>query len=259
MQEEKKDSALQEFMAGLGQTNPNPLESADPFAQKVEEKTEDVVEEEEKDEKPLPFHKDPKILRFIEKEVGKRVSTQRPAEQVTTHAADDEGTALLERIIGNDTPEKVQAVKDFQKYLAGLEDKGAQKALAKLQEQSDQEQEAERKAQDQLEESFEQVEETYNVDLSSNTPQARKTRSDFVDYIRKIAPKNEDGEVASFPDIPAAFEEFQERNKKAPVAPNRAKELASKGIVRSSDATIAPAQTKKDWKSIDKLFANLTS
>lgn len=258
MPEDKKDSALDEFMAGLGGTNPNPFESADPFAPKAQEKTEDVIGEKAEDEKPLPFHKDPKVLRFIEKEVEKRAPKVQPM-QAQAPTGDDELGDILTEIIGNDTPEKVAATKKFRKALEGLEEKGAQRAIEQLRQNSEAELAEERKAQDELDEAFEDVEETYNVDLSSNTAQARKTRAEFVEYIRKIAPKNADGEVASFPDISAAFEGFQEIQKRVPVAPNRAKELAARSMAKSSDATVAPKQTGKSWRDIDKLFSNLSS
>lgn len=249
---------MEEFMAGLGAPKADPLEANDPFASKEEEPVEEVVEEEE-DDKPLPFHKHPKVLRFIEKEVAKRTPHQIQQELRPSQGDEDEVTAVLERIIGNDTPEKQQAVKDFRKVLGSLEEKGAQRAIQQLQEQAEQERQEEIRAQEELDEGFDSVEETFGVDLSSNTPQARKTRSEFVDYIRKIAPKNEDGEVSAFPDLTSAFETFQELQKRAPTTSSRAKELASKGMARSSDATVAPAQTAKNWKSIDKLFSNLTN
>lgn len=255
-------NAVDQFLGDIGKSKDDPFKSADPFSVKGEEKVDAGDEDKgEETEKPVPFHKDPKVIRFIEKEVSKRLSEVKPRgdEVRSSHTEQDEMTAVLERVIGNDTPEKAQAVKDFRKMLGSLEEKGAQRAIAQLREQSDAELEKERRAQAELDESFDEIEETYGVDLSSSTPQARKTRSEFVDYVRKIAPKNEDGEVVAFPDLNAAFEEFQERSKK--VAPNntKAKSLASRGVERSSDTSVAPKATEKNWKTIDKLFGNLTS
>lgn len=252
-------SAVEQFLGDIGQPKEDPFKSADPFATKEEVKPDE--DNEEADDKPVPFHRDPKVLRFIEKEVGKRITQTKPSAEVHTARQDDtdEVTAVLERIIGNDTAEKVQAVKDFRKVLGNLEDKGAQRAFEKIQEQSQAQVERERQAKEELDESFESIEETYNVDLSSNTSHARKTRTEFVDYIRKIAPKNEEGEVSSFPDIPAAWEEFQERSKRIAPSNTQAKALASRGVARSTDASAAPKTTGRSWRDIDKLFGNLTS
>lgn len=225
-----------------------------------EETPEEKVKEEVVEEKPLPFHKDPKIQRYISKEIEKRVKDM-PVQSVEREfraETEDEGTDILTRIIGNDTPEKLSAVKDFRKYLGSLEENAAQKALNEFQAQAEAQKEEDQKAQRELDDSFEEIEETYSVDLTSNAPTARKARSEFVDYIRKIAPKNEEGEVIAFPDLNAAFEEFQERNKRAPTN-TRAKDLASRGMSRSSDASVAPVTGDKSWKGVDRFFSRFTN
>lgn len=228
--------------------------------------TEELIEtlpteedDEEKAEKPLPFHKDPKIQRYISKEIEKRVKDLpvQSAEREFRSETEDEGTDILTRIIGNDTPEKQSAVKDFRKYLGSLEEKAAQKALGEFQANAEAQIEEDRKAQRELDDSFEEIEETYSVDLTSNAPAARKARSEFVDYIRKIAPKNEDGEVIAYPDLNAAFEEFKERSKRAP-SNIKAKELAARGMSRSTDASQAPQNTDKSWKGVERLFSKLS-
>ncbi len=254
-------TAVEEFLGDVGKLQEDPFKSPDPFAPQEDAGEGDkiAVEEDKVDDKPLPFHKDPKILRFIEKEVARRVPQDKPTQEFrpSSPAETDEVTAVLERIIGNDTPEKQQGVRDLRKVLGNMEEKAAQAAISRLDAQEKQQLEEERAVQAQLDESFEEIEETFSVDLSSNTAQARKTRSEFVDYVRKIAPKDEHGEVTSFPDLPAAWEEFQERSKRAIPANTQAKALASRGVARSTDTTAAPAQTAKNWKSIDKLFGNL--
>lgn len=249
-------SAVEEFLGGLNQPKDDPFKSDDPFAPKAKEEVESV-EEEEKEEKPVPFHKDPKVTRFIEKEVAKRLADFKPATpEAPSKETEDEMTDVLVRIIGNDTPEKQAAVKDFRRVLGSLEEKGAQRALAQLEAQAEESAEADRQAMDELDSSFEEIEDTYGVDISSNTPQARKTRVEFVDFVRKIAPKDENGEVASFPDMLSAFETFQE-SKQRP-ASNRAKDLASRGLSRSKDVSTTPQTTDKSWNAVDKLFSKLT-
>ncbi len=253
-----------EVDAFLGDINEVP---ADPFAPTVEdpfaakEKVEVKKEEDEEEVKPLPFHKDPKVQRYVEKEISRALKDIKPTETERfvrdTSGDEDEATEILTRIIGNDTTEKVAAIKDFKKYLGGLEERGAQKALKELQDRQEQETEKDRKAQSELNQGFEDIEETYDVDLTSNAPTARKTRAEFIDYIKRIAPKNEAGEVAAFPDLNAAFEEFQEKKKTVPQPNSRAKELASRSMARSNDASNPPANTDKSWNAVDRLFSRL--
>ena len=72
--------------------------------------------------------------------------------------------------------------------------------------------------------------------------------------VRKRAPKNEEGEVSAFPDLLSAFETYQEMSKKAPAS--RAKELASRGMTRSTDTSSAVPQGRS-WRDVDKFFEQL--
>lgn len=263
---DNEKGAVDEFLSGLEKPQQDPFKSADPFAPATEKEEEGQDEgthedDEEKDLKPLPFHKDPKVQRYVEKEIAKALKDVKPATDTTARTSSqdmqDEITDVLTRIIGNDTAEKQQAVKDFRKVLGSLEEKGATRALEQFKAQAQEATDRDKQALDDLYSGLEEVEDSFGVDFSSNTAQARKLRSDFVAYIRKIAPKDENGEVTTFPDIPSAFEEFQDKLKKP--SNNRAKELASKGLSRSNDTSVAPAVAGKSWKEVDKLFSKLSN
>lgn len=228
-----------------------------------EEPAESDTSEEVEDEKPLPFHKDPKVQRYVDKQIEKAIKAiptpdQRTAREETSPSDVKDVIAAFTAIVGNDTPEKVKALEALEKTLAGADERASQKAIERFQQQV-QEQEQQRTKEDEaaiteLNSGFEEIEETLGVDLTSNTAQAQKLNLEFRQYLKKIAPKDENGEVKSFPDIPAAFEEFQERNKRAPAT--RAKELASRGMTRSND-TATSAPTGKSWKDVDRFFDKL--
>lgn len=235
-------------------------DTQDPFIQAVtpETKSED---EEVKEEKPIPFHKDPKVQRFIEKEVQKKLQDFKPSEadrfSADTKDSSDEITDVLTRIIGNDTPDKLSAIKDFKKVLIDREERGAQRALEQLNIQAQEEREAEVEAEQELAQGFENVEEQFGVDLTSNTAQARKERSEFVDFIRRVAPKNEDGDVTQFPDLTETYYLYKE-TKKSPTA-SRAKELSSRSMSRSSEATAPTQSTDRSWNAVDKIFSKFSN
>lgn len=221
--------------------------------------TNEVSDEMDVEEKPLPFHKDPKVQRYIEKQV-KSLTANAPVLQSTETVAPSDVKdviAAFADIIGNDTPEKVKALSALEKTLQGADERASQKAIERFQHQQEevlkQASEADRQAQEELDTYFDEIEETYNVDLSSNSASAKAMRSQFIEYVRKIAPKDEKGEVAAFPDLLGAFEDFQERSKRPPT---RAKELANRGITRSSDTTQAMPQGRS-WKDVDRFFDKL--
>lgn len=233
----------------------NEISTEAPFKEEeVVEKAEEIEEE----DKPLPFHKDPKVQRYVEKQIEKAFKDKPSAEQQFKKEVEEINLpASFIKLVGNDTEEKKQVLKDLSDYFGTLKGEARKEFLAELQEQQVAQQKEDAKAQEELDTYFEEIEETYNVDLSSNSATAKKTRSEFIDYVRKIAPKNNDGEVIGFPDLVSAFEEFQEKGKRTAPA-SRAKELASRGMTRSTDASNELPKSRS-WKDVDRYFSKLKS
>lgn len=250
------DNEVDKFLNDTnGDENPFKEEAKDPF-ESVIKKEEKVVEDTVTEEKPLPFHKDPKVQRYIEKEIAKKLgSNPTPA---TAAVMADEADEILTRIIGNDTPERVQAIKDFKKYLSSIEEKGAQKALSTIQQQQEEERKAEAEASEALDNGFESIEESYGVDLTSNNPTSKKMRTDFIEFIKRVSPKDENGNVVQFPDIPETFALFQEVNKSKSPSNSKAKELASRSMARSGDSSNTPVSKDNSWRAVDKIFSKLS-
>lgn len=242
----KDKSELDAFMGELaGQNNVDPLEQKqeDPFNHL--EKKEEVEVKDEKEEKSLPFNKDPKIQKYLDKrerEIEERMLKKfdnKDTTRETQPVADERMNEVLTRIIGNDTPEKVQGVKDMKELLVGLKGEARAEALAEIRSMQEAEVVAEKQAEEELETAFDNIEEIFDVDITSNNPIARKTRQEFVAYIERIAPKDENGEIKDFPDMNAAWEDFSEKKKlTSPV--NRAKDLASRSMARSAEANSEP-------------------
>lgn len=233
---DKDQSAVSQFLENNEEQNLFEKDSENPFeTQEVVEPKEEVVEE-----KPLPFNRDPKVMKFIEKEISKRMTREEPAP--VSHETEDEFKSVVDSftaIIGNDTPEKVNALNSLQRALGNLDQRAAQKATEAIEAISQREEEADREAEDELESAFESIEENYDVDFSRNP----KLRSEFATFVEKIAPKDRNGEVVDYPDMTSAWETFSEM-RNANRTPSRAKELASRGMTRSS-ATEATAPTKR--------------
>lgn len=266
----KTGSEVDNFLADLEGGEQNPFEpAADPFVEKPEEEVKEdesaSESEEAEDAKPEPFHKDPKVQKYVQKQIDKALDNFKPEIDVSevqkfvkeSGADEDELVAAFTGLIGNDTPEKLRVLKAVKTAFQQAEEKGAQKALEQLEAQREQMARADREAEDELSDGFETIEEQFEVDLTSNTPMARKTRNEFIDFVKRIAPKDEDGQVTEFPDFAEAYTVFQETKKSDTKNPttNRAKELASKSMGRSSGDSPAPASTDKSWNAVDKLFS----
>ncbi len=251
-----KNTAVADFLGEFSnEKEVNPFEDnlKDPFQQQ-EVVEEAVVPEEVKEEKPLPFNKDPKVQRFIEKEVSKRLADFKP--EVPEPKAEVHDDDYYVRLIGNDTPEKVAMIREARARDERMLDMAEERAFNRLSQHEQESLQADQEAEQELENAFENIEETYDVDISSNSPLAKKTRQEFVSFVERIAPKDRNGDIVDYPDMASAWETFSEI-KKATTQPSRAKELANRGMARSSEAPVATQTKRVDWNSVDDMMDSL--
>lgn len=260
---DKEKKALNEFLGEFSdeiEKNPFEDENEDPFTKEEETAEESAVEE--KEEK-LPYHQDPKLQKYLdkrEKEIESRIreSLGKETEKFTqeTKSEDTEVKSVLEELIGNDTPQKVAMVKKFEGILLKGTERAKEEALKEIESRRQEEINQDIEADNELESAFEAIEEGYKVDITSNNPLAKKTRQEFISYVEKIAPKDRNGDIKDYPDMGAAWEEFQEK-KKATQQPNRAKELASRSMTRSSEVVQAKPVKRLQWDDADELIDGL--
>ncbi len=246
------------FLSDVGDEKEEKVDSfipdeSDPLADKPGD-TKDVKDEgkDEGDEKPMPFHKDPKVLRFIQKEIDKATKGAKPAEVAAPSDTTDELTDVLVEIVGNDTPQKVAAVKKLRAEFGRLEERGAERAISQLREQAEAERAEEAQAEEELITGFENIEQEFGTDLMATA--SRKERSEFIDFIKRVSPKDQDGDVIQYPDLVETYRLFKSTQK--PNDNRRAKDLSSRSMSRSTDAVSAPVKGNS-WKDVDKAFSKL--
>lgn len=240
-------NVVDEFLNQVNGEDQNLAKEENPFNNlEIEQKEVPVVEQEE--EKPIAYHEDPKLRRYIEKEVAKATANLTPKEEqrFKEEVKEDGFIKAFEAIIGNDTPEKVNALRMLKDE---VEDIRQEARSAK--EERYAEKQADIEAEQELTQGFEDIEDNFNVDLTAN----KKLRSDFIDFIERVAPKDSNGDIREYPDFQETFKLFQEINKKAPN--NRAKDLASRSMTRSSETSAIPAPTDTSWRGVEKFFSTL--
>ena len=226
---------------------------------KEESDDREISDSEEKEEKPLPFHEDPKIQKYIQKEVAKRFEAVRPPSEEQRFKKEVEEEINLPssfvRLVGNDTDEKKQVLKDLSNYFSTLKGEARQEFLEEMRQQEEQAAAQDQAALDELNSGFEAIEEEFGVDLNKDT----NTRTAFIEFLRKASHKNADGEVDQFADIPSTWELFQERQTNKPAS--RAKELASRGMTRSGETSSASSGfksgTRDPWQQVEQHFSKL--
>jgi hypothetical protein len=79
------------------------------------------------------------------------------------------------------------------------------------------------------------LEEEYNVDLTSDSPAARKARREFIELVQDLSPKDKDGELTGFADFDKTFEIYQKTKTESKANPTseRRREIASSSMQRS--------------------------
>lgn len=253
---DKNKSAVDSFLENLdSESNPFINAQENTFENIAEEK--DV--EEAREEKPLPFNKDPKIQKYLEKrerEMEERLKSSIKSEPERTETKLDDDYYV--RLIGNDTPEKLAMIKEAMARDERMLQLAEERAVGRLSQKEQEALQADREAQQELETAFETIEDTFDVDISSNSATARKTRQEFVSFVEKIAPKDRYGEIVDYPDMTSAWETFSEI-KKATAQPSRAKELASRGMARSSETatTVNRPVNRSAFESTDNFLESL--
>lgn len=74
------------------------------------------------------------------------------------------------------------------------------------------------------------LEDTSGMELTSNTPLARKNRAEFLDMVSKFSSKDRDGDIQEYADFNEVFNVFKQTRKSA--NNSQQKDLASRGMAR---------------------------
>lgn len=150
-------------------------------------------------------------------------------------SAPDDVDPRLVRMYGADN---IEAAKLHQELLNDAESRAEERALTRMKSSQAEEAAQEREYQTFITGELEAIEDAFDVDLTSNAPAARKTRSEFLDLVEKLSPKDAGGDVVGFADFESTWDVYQSRKKEAPAS--RAKEVAARTMQKSGNP--APAQ-----------------
>lgn len=137
----------------------------------------------------------------------------------------------LARLYGTDNKEAIalhQAMREDDRRLAKEE------ALQELRAEQAREAAAVKEYEAKIDAEFENIEDEYDVDLTSNAPAAKKARNDLIAMVQKLSPKDEHGNVKEYADFSAAWDVLQSQKEKKDNSRN--KDIASRGTQASSEA-----------------------
>lgn len=111
-------------------------------------------------------------------------------------------------------------------------------ALQAIEERHKEEVEKQKEYETFIDNELEILEDQYNVDLTSDSPKARKTRREFLGLVQDLSPKDETGEITNYTDFESTFKVFQKTQTEEKVDNTRREEIASRGMQRSNSTEL---------------------
>jgi hypothetical protein len=171
--------------------------------------------------------------RLLSKMQAERESAIFLAEKLATRedakaAVSEEGDYLkkVERIYGTESPEAQIATDLLKQALVGVRDDAENRAYARIREEQARAAAEESEAVGELESFVEDIEDTYGVRLTDVQERS------YFELMRKMSPKDREGNVTGYADPHAVWEVFQERSSRR-AAPSRAKDLSARSMTPS--------------------------
>jgi len=215
-------------------------------AEVVENTTEEKVEE------IIPFHKDERFKKSREEVRALRQEKDewlKEKERLLAQTQNNNVSVPSDfesdwvKTYGDSDESKAQ-LNFFAKYLNGLDERAAAKAMEKFKAESEaqksQSQQEEERWNNQVQSQLEAVEDEFGIDLTSS--QAASKRTEFLSFLQDISPKDSDGNIIQYVPMDKAYPLWVKQNTKDNT---ERKEIAN----RSMDKT--NTETPKTYKPID--------
>lgn len=234
---EKSEQEL--FLEGIKSESQASFPEGEMTSEEVKPESEQQVSQEEEQE---VRGKNRRERRLYEKLEAERKASAQLAEKLSLISEaqkarggeEAEYLSMLDRIYGTDSPEAREATEVLKESLRRLQEEATQRALDKIREEREMESREEAEAEEELETILDEIEETYDVDMTDD-----ETRTQYLKLLERMSPKDREGNILQFADHHAVWEVFQSRNAGAQ---NRAKDLASRSLVQSGQGGISSVQ-----------------
>lgn len=157
-----------------------------------------------------------------------KLEAREEAKRLVTEEADY--LKSVDGIYGNQTPEAVLATDLLKKAIIGARDDAKRSAIEEWRAEKQKEVDSEMKLTKQLDSFIDDIEDTYNVELT----QAQE--KSYLTLLNKMSPKDNNGNIIAYADHHNVFEVFQEKLKNKP-ADTRAKDLSVRSMTPSGAST----------------------
>ncbi len=138
--------------------------------------------------------------------------------------------------IYGDKPETHQAWKIQQEMLLDYKEQAKAEALDEIRNQQVVSQQQQREYESFIDSELEEIEDEFNIDVTSDAPAARKARREFLEMVHDASPKDENGEITAYADFPSVWEFYQLKQTKDKGS-TRNREISSRTMARTNGAS----------------------
>ncbi len=255
-------SSIDEFFQGLPKEdkqqadifNENPQKPTEEVAAATTEAGAKVEVKPEEGEEPRKNRRHRRLEEQLQKERELRIAAEAKAEgrsEVEKFNQTSNGDVDPEWLqIYGDTPESRRAWGLFEKMSEKKALQAKEEALEEIRKDQIAEAEEERVQEAYIDSQFESIEDEFNIDLTSDSPAARKRRSEFIDLVEALSPKDQNGDLVEYADFHNAWELYQE--KQAQPDNTRQREIAARSMVKTGSTVgntqKAPTPGFNGWK-----------
>lgn len=160
-------------------------------------------------------------------------------------------TGMDERLIRLYGPENTEAIKLTQELLADTRKAAREEAIRDFEERQAAKAREEAESERFIDSELEAIEDEFNIDLTSDSPKARRARTEFLTMVSKLSPKDAQGNIISYADFQETWEIYQSRaTKEKNESAAKSKELAARSMEQSggtADTKTADDDAARAW------------
>ncbi len=221
-----------------------------------------VAEETSKEDEPRPNRRTRRLEQAYQREresniaLTERIKVLTEVDKFNRDAGVNESSDVPSdwlRAYG-DTPESRLAWQYNERRLLEVRAQAKEDALREVRDAQEQSAAMEREYEQFIDTTLENLEDSYNVDLTSDAPTARKARREFLTLLQSLSPKDDNGIVTDYADFDATWNLYQTQRSagKSTETVNRAKDLSDRSMERSSSAAPQEQQPTAGFRGWEK-------
>jgi hypothetical protein len=138
------------------------------------------------------------------------------------------------------------------KVIVDTQKRAKEEAIREIEEKQAQVIEEQKSYEALIDSELEFLEDTHNIDLTSDSPKARKARREFLELVQELSPKDENGDITGYADFESTFNVYQKTRTEDKPDNTRREEIANRSMKRSgpgSDVPVKRTSGFSGWKT----------